>query len=119
MRKSCGKSELYRLFLNACCVEAQNDAHNSQMQGSNLINIKHLEDYLKKSNEDHFARISEEEFDKYFHSIRKVVPSDVADVKCEIFLCTKCQWYKCKKGHYYGQPPLYAHVVGYSRCPEC
>ena len=112
------RSELYRLFLNACYVEASKRC--TQLSDARLeLNIKHLEGYLKKSNEDHFARISQEEFDKYFQSIRKVVPPDVADVKCEIFQGTKCEWYKCKKGHYYGQPPLYAHVAGYGRCPQC
>ena len=112
------RSELYRSFLNACCVEASRrcpELSNARFE----LDIKHLEDYLKKLNEDHFARISEEEFDKYFQSIRNVLPHDVADVKCEIFLGTKCEWYKCNKGHYYGQPPLYAHVVGYSGCPQC
>ena len=110
------KSEMYRLFLSACCNKARTQCSQLLDAGFELC-ITRLEKFLKKSKDDHFERVSQQDFDRYFKSIRQILPNDIKDITCELFLSTKHQFYKCSEGHYYWRLPVSA--VSNSSCTMC
>ena len=93
-------SELYRLFLKACCEELR-DICTQTSDLRNELTVKCIDDYLLQFDENHSRRVSQEDFEKYLEDVCRMLGRNVVDVKCKLFASTRCDWYKYPEGGYH------------------